>query len=86
MIVHCSAPSGEEKRLSRLVMDYITDEVLEVSDLAGEPHVSPDGQYLVTVDKDTNTIAVYRVKDNGEWIEERSRMVIVLMYIVGRNQ
>ena len=68
MIVQCDAPNGKEKKLNRLVLDYITDEVLEVSDLSGEPHVSPDGQYLVTVDKDTNTIAVYRVKDNGEYL------------------
>lgn len=65
-MVYCTAPEGEDVKSSRLVLDYITDKVLDFVDLGGQPHVSPDSQYTVTVDTNTNTIAVYKVNDDGK--------------------
>ena len=68
MIVYCKAPIGQPQKNSRLVLDYITDKVLDYIDLAGEPYVSPDGRRMVTVDRTSNTLAVFNVNDVGELV------------------
>ena len=65
-MVHCVTSLASPRRSSRLVLDYVTDKVVEYTDLGGEPHVSPDGRFMVVVNRDDNTLSVYRVHDNGE--------------------
>ena len=66
-MVHCVNSLSSPRRSSRLLLDYVTDKVVEYTDLGGEPHISPDGRFMVVIDRDDNTLAVYRIHDNGEW-------------------
>ena len=66
MLVYCTSSDQQRVTYSRLTLDYVTDHVLDVINVAGEPHVSPDGRTVVTVDRRTNTLSVYNVGDSGE--------------------
>ena len=67
VLVYCTSSSDQQRvTYSRLTLDYVTDHVLDVINVAGEPHVSPDGRTVVTVDRRTNTLSVYNVGDSGE--------------------
>ena len=64
MLVYCQS-SSDETTYTRLTLDYITDQVVDVMHVAGEPYVSPDARNVVTIDRRTNTISVYDVDDSG---------------------
>lgn len=49
-----------------VVLDYLTDEVLEMLNVTGDPYVSPDSRFLVTVDNTQRKISVYKVSDEGK--------------------
>ena len=49
-----------------LVLDYLTDEVLQMLNVTGDPYVSPDSRFLVTVDNAELKISVYTVSDEGK--------------------
>ncbi len=66
ILVHCKAAEGEIETNSVLVLDYVTDKVMQQKRLNGDSFVSPDSRFLVVVDDDGDTITVHRVKDNGK--------------------
>ena len=66
-MVHCLSSLSSPQRSSRLILDYVTDKVIEYTDLGGEPHVSPDGRFMVVINKADNTLAVYRIHDDGRY-------------------
>ena len=68
MAVHCTAPPGESPTSSRLLIDYVTDTVIQQIHLGGDLYVSPDARYLVIVEVDGNTISVNRILDDGKSI------------------
>jgi len=66
VMVHCVSSLSAPHRSSRLLLDYVTDKVVEYTDLGGQPHISPDGRFMVVINSEDNTLAVYRVHDNGK--------------------
>ena len=65
MIIYCRSAVGEGGPSVRLVLDYVTDRVLEHAELEGEPHLSPDGRYLVLIDNKEDSFSVSKVNDDG---------------------
>ncbi len=65
-MVHCKSGGGEQDANSQLILDYITDAVLEERRLNGDPYVSPDSRFMVVVNDNGDTITVHRITDNGK--------------------
>jgi hypothetical protein len=68
VVIHCHSPVGPELKSTRLLLDYVTDRVLHQSPLSGQPYVTPNGRHMVTVEGDSNTVSVYRINDQGEFL------------------
>lgn len=51
---------------ARLHLDYVTDKIIQFTDKSGDPYVSPDGRFLILVNKDDNTIGVYKIHIDGK--------------------
>ena len=66
ILVHCKAALGEIETNSVLVLDYVTDKIMEQKRLNGDSFVSPDSRYMVVVDDDGDTITVHRINDDGK--------------------
>ena len=66
ILVHCKAASGEIEINSLLVLDYVTDKIMEQKRLNGDSFVSPDSRYVVVVDDDGDTITVHKINDDGK--------------------
>ena len=75
VIVFCHSPVGEPEKTSQLILDYVTDAVLEHNDIHGEPYVSPDGRHIITIDEVGNNMRVFRVTDQGEYT-----LIIILFH------
>ncbi|CAH1795561.1 unnamed protein product [Owenia fusiformis] len=65
ILVQCNSPMEfVEPKPKLLILDYITDKVIGLYPrLAGEPFATPDGRYIINVDK--NSVTVYSVDDEG---------------------
>lgn len=81
MVVHCLGDPDKPEHSFRLVLDYVTDKVLDQEELGGEPYLSPDSRFLVTVKDDGNTVSVHRLGDDGEWESH----CCVWVHISGKN-
>ena len=66
ILVHCKAAIGEIETNSLLVLDYVTDKIMEQKRLNGDSFVSPDSRYMVVVDDDGDTITVHKINDDGK--------------------
>ena len=66
ILVHCKVGVGEIETNSLLVLDYVTDKVMEQKRLNGDSFVSPDSRYMVVVDDDGDTITVHKINDDGK--------------------
>ena len=66
ILVHCKAAVGEIETNSVLVLDYVTDKIMEQKRLNGDSFVSPDSRYMVVVDDDGDTITVHKINDDGK--------------------
>ena len=66
ILVHCKAAIGEIETNSLLVLDYVTDKIMEQKRLNGDSFVSPDSRYVVVVDDDGDTITVHKINDDGK--------------------
>ena len=66
ILVHCKAAMGEIETNSLLVLDYVTDKIMEQKRLNGDSFVSPDSRYMVVVDDDGDTITVHKINDDGK--------------------
>ncbi|XP_074648310.1 follistatin-related protein 5-like isoform X2 [Tubulanus polymorphus] len=67
ILIECKAPIGQEKIALQLVMDYVTDQILQKAPVPGSPNVSPDGKYIVSVDPLLGAISVQKVTEEATW-------------------
>jgi hypothetical protein len=56
----------------QLVLDYVTDRIIETLEVAGRPYVSPDLQTLVILGNTGNTISSYAVAEDGTCFESET--------------
>lgn len=64
VIVNCEANGYEQEK--QLFVDYITDEVIRVNEgVQGQVYVTPDGRYVISVDRAEQHIQVQKVTDDG---------------------
>ena len=68
IVVFCHTPEGKDAETSQLVIDSVTDSVLQQSKIHGRPYISPDGRNVVTIDEVGDNISVYKVTDDGMFI------------------
>ncbi|PIK40982.1 putative follistatin-related protein 5 [Apostichopus japonicus] len=65
VIVNCDATDGEQER--QLFVDYVTNEVICVNEgVQGQIYVTPDGRYVISVDRAEQHIQVQKVTDDGQ--------------------
>ena len=72
-MVSCAvANSTEEKRVrSRtVVLDSITDQILDQHLLPGVSYTSPDSRVLVTFSTNASTTTAYQISSNGGFMED----------------
>ena len=68
MVISCASPddlTAEPKK--QLVLDYVTDRVIETLELAGKSFVSPDLRSLVILSSAGKTISVYMISEDGKF-------------------
>lgn len=64
--VNCKADSTGTTK-PQLILDSVTDTVIgQNGGVAGTPYVSPDGQYLVTVDDGDGLMRIQMISERGE--------------------
>ncbi|XP_023931855.1 follistatin-related protein 5 isoform X2 [Lingula anatina] len=66
VVVDCRSPAGKPPQEKQLLMDYITDAVINERDVIGQPYVSPDSRYIVSVDNKEQSVTIQRVSDEGQ--------------------
>ena len=68
MMVSCQQPDAAVSAPDfLLILDYVTDAVLEKSDIGGRIYVSPDARHVVVLARNGKTVSAYKVSDEGNF-------------------
>lgn len=65
VLVGCRSNGSEARPSFHLVLDYVTDGLLERLEVNGYSHVSPDARRVVILGDGGNTAFVFQVSDEG---------------------
>lgn len=67
-MISCTSPDDvKSEPKKQLVLDYVTQRVIEVLEVGGRPYVSPDLQNLVILGNSGNTISTYAISEDGTY-------------------
>ncbi|XP_071808619.1 follistatin-related protein 5-like [Asterias amurensis] len=65
VIVNCAKDEFQQSK--QLILDYMTDIVLNVNDgIRGTPYVSPDGRYVISADNQHGLVYIQKVTTSGK--------------------
>lgn len=67
MMVSCQHPDAVATPEFLLILDSVTDAVLEKSDVGGRLYISPDARHVIVLAGNGKTVSAYKLSDEGNF-------------------